>query len=294
MTLDTPICPSQLTVAEDSPYFDLMDTSPAFPVGVVYPHTPVTPTFFPSDPLTDEIASPSFGSGSVASPYPTAPCDCVDTQLFHANRLNHLLTQSMPLRFDHSLQTIKLTFGACRVFCQCGKCAKDSTNLFLVISVLNLTLQLFEHWVPRGTSRGHRVEHGLELRYGYYEICQEENRQIRTFLLRGLLLQCREILSILTTLIGTASHEVTELGDVEGSSEDSTVSEEASSQAWMSPDTPQMSFLCLDPEASGVPEDNCLRPIIAGYEATVEAFLQSISMNECICGSKPALQGGNN
>lgn len=292
--LDIPICPSQLTTAEDSPYFDLMDTNPTFPVGVGYPHTPVTPTFLPSDPLTDGIASPSFGSGSVASPYPAAACDCVDMQLFHANRLNHLLTESMPLRFDHGLQTIRLTFYACRTFFRCGQCAKDSMNLFLVISVLNLTLQLFEHWIPRGGPRAHHAEHGLELRYGFYEICQEENRQIRTFLLRGLLLQCREVLSLLTAFTSTAC-DVAELSDIEASSEHSTSSEEAGVEAWMWPDDLQMTFFGLDREvASNAPEGNCLQPIIAGYEATIQAFPQSISMNECICGSKPTSQAENN
>jgi hypothetical protein len=32
---------------------------------------------------------------------------------------------SMPLRLDHSLQTIKCTFCACQMFLQCTKCAKD-------------------------------------------------------------------------------------------------------------------------------------------------------------------------
>lgn len=285
--LDIPICPSQLTMAEDSPYFDLMDTSPTFPVGVGYPHTPVTPTFLSSDPLTNRKTSPSFGSGSVNSPYPATACDCVDMQLFHANRLNHLLTESIPLRFDHSLQTIRLTFEACRAFFRCEKCAKDSTNLFLVISVLNLTLHLFEHWIPRGGPRGHHAEHGLEFRYGFYEICQEENRQIRAFLLRGLLLQCREVLSLLTAFTSTVC-EATEHSDIEASSEHSTGSEETGIEAWMWPDDLQMTFFGLDREvASSASDGNCLQPIIAGYETIIEAFLQSISINECICGSKP-------
>lgn len=292
--LGMPICPSQLTMAEDPPYYDLMDLSPSFSLGVGYPHTPVTPTFFPADFLTDGIASPSFGSRSVALPYPVAPCDCMDMQLFHANRLNHLLTETTPLRFDHSLQTIKATFGACRMFLQCNKCAKDSTNLLLVISVLNLTLQLFEHWIPQAASRDHRAEHGLELRYGYYEICQDENRQIRTFLLRGLLLQCREVLSVLTTSIDPPCLEVTELGDFENSFENSPASQEVSSQAGMSPDNPPMALPGQDLEvATSAPRGSCLRPIIVGYEATVEAFLRSISMDDCICGCKPALQGEN-
>lgn len=289
--MEMPICPSQLTAVDASPCVGLMDTCHTFSVGLGYPHTPVTPTFLPSDPLADGMASPSFGSGSVASPFPSAPCDCLDMQLFHMNRLNYLLAESVPVRFDHSLQTIKLTFCACRVFLQCDKCDKSSANLLLVISVLNLTLQLFEYWIPRETSRVHRTEYGLGLRYGYYEVCQEENRQIRSFLLRGLLLQCREVLSILTTFISTSCPEVTKLPDNEDSTENKLVTGEASSQTWMLPDKSQVTIPDLDPDAaSSAPGGNCLLPIIAGYEATVEAFLQSVSANECICGSKLASQ----
>lgn len=209
-------------------------------------------------------------------------------QLFHMNRLNHLLAESLPLRFDHSLQTIKATFGACQIYLQCGKCAKDSANSLLVISVLNLTLQLFEYWVSRETSRTPRAEHGLDIRYGYYEVCQEENRQIHTFLLRGLLLQCREVLSIMTAAINTVCFDGPKLAECEGPEE---IAPDEPGQFWASSDHlgAALSDLYPDMVANG-PANNCLLPIIADYEATVEAFLLTVSSNECICGSKCSSQ----
>lgn len=264
---------------ESSPFTDLVDPCPALPAGLGYPHTPVTPTFLSGD-LADSMASPSL-AGSVASPYPISPCECVDMQLFHMDRLNHLLAGSMPLRLDHSLQTIKCTFCACQMFLQCTKCAKDSTNLLLSISVLNLTLQLFEYWVSRETSRAPRPEHGVDIRYGYYEICHEENRQIRNFLLRGLLLQCRDVLLALKSTANAADVLISKL-DHESSSESKLLDEHIGH--W-SPAEHIGLFPDLDIDIPSTPRSEGLLSIIAGYEATVSAFLQSTSWGECICGS---------
>lgn len=253
------------------------------PLGLGYPHTPVTPTFHPADPLIDGMASPPFG-GSVSSPYPVAPCECVDKQIFYMNRLNHLLADSMPLRFDHSLQVVKATFCACQIFMQCVKCPKDSANLLLVISVLNLTLQLFEYWISRETSRMPRVEHG-DIRYGYYEVGQDENRQIRAFLLRKLLLHCKNVLSMLTAAVNTVYLENPKLLDGEGSAGSSMKSEDLANQSWGSSGHFGATLSHPESDAMSDPGNNCLLPIIGGYEATVEAFLQSVSSN-CICGSK--------
>jgi hypothetical protein len=265
-----------------SPFADFVNACPALSLGLGYPQTPVTPTFLSSDPLVDGMTSPPL-SGSVSSPYTgLASCECVDMQLFHMNRLNQLLAESQPLRFDHSLQTIKATFCAGQIFLQCRTCAKDSSNLLLLISVLNLTLQLFEYWISRETSRAPQADHGVDIRYGYYEVCHEENLQIRTFLLRGLLLQCRELLSLLTTSVNTSYL------DGESSVMAKTTTGEIDHHPWSSPGSLCTPLPDLDPELlrdSGS-ESKCLLPIIVGYEATVDAFLQSVSTNECICGSK--------
>lgn len=203
-------------------------------------------------------------------------------QLFHMNRLNHLLAGSLPLRLDHSLQTIKCTFCTCQMFLQCIKCAKDSTNLLLTISVLNLTLQLFEYWVSRETPRIPRPEQGIDIRYGYYEICHEENRQIRNFLLRGLLLQCREVLLALKIAATATDLQIPTLNEDEPS--ESKAPEEHIAH-WVPSD--HFGLLPdLDAQlSSSTPRSEGLLPIIAGYEATVSAFLQSTSWGECICGS---------
>jgi hypothetical protein len=207
-------------------------------------------------------------------------------QFFHMNRLNHLLAGSLPLRLDHSLQSIKCTFLACQMFLQCNNCAKDSPNLLLTISVLNLTLQLFEYWVSRDTSRTPRPEHGVDIRYGYYEICHEENRQIRNFLLRGLLLQCRDVLLTLKGIASITDVQIPKMGDHEGA--ESKASDDLPSQHWASSD--HVGLLTeLDAELSNGPRSEGLLSIIAGYEATVAAFLQSTSWGECICGSGGAM-----
>ncbi|KAJ5888063.1 hypothetical protein N7495_008104 [Penicillium taxi] len=285
--METPICHSQITGVDGSPFTDLVDPCPSLPMGFGYPRTPVTPTFLPSDSLGDGRASPPF-AGSVSSSYTTAHCECVDMQLFNMNQMNHLLTESIPLRFDHSLQAIKATFCAGRMFLQCGKCAKDSANLLLLVSVINLTLQLFEYWISRETSRVLRAEHGVDIRYGYYEVCQEENWQIRIFLLRGLLLQSREILSMLTTSVNSVFFDIAKLVDEEGSIKPSSPLKQPHLQYWDLLDHHIGATIpSLDTESlSANPGSNCLLSIIAGYEVTVDAFLQSVSSNECICGSK--------
>lgn len=209
-------------------------------------------------------------------------------QLFHMNRLNHLLADTMPLRFDHSLQTIKATFCACQVFLQCSKCAKDNANLLLVISVLNLTLQLFEYWISRETSRIPRAEFGVDIRYGYYEVCQDENRRIRTFLLQGLLFQCRETLSMLTAAINTACLDGPKLADNDITVDSKLLTGDPQSMTWPSTSScmPVIDSDLLNNSGGNI----CLLPIIAGYEAKVESLLLSISSNECICEAKATMR----
>ena len=271
---------------DGSPFTDLGDTCPVIPINVGYPHTPVTPTFLSPEAVVDGIPSPSFAA-SLSSPFPTAPCDCVDMQLFHLNRLNNFLAEPLPLRFDHSLQAIKAAYCTNQAFLQCGKCVKDSTNLLLTISVLNLTLQILEFWISRETSRTMRIDPDIDIRYGYYEICPMEHRKIRLFLLRGLLLHCRAVLALLTTAVNTVCIGASNPIDSNGSESSGLPIEKSRNQAWTS--TLEHCVNSMPDEDPGALDlgsgNNCLLPIVAGYEATVEAFLESISTYECICGS---------
>lgn len=222
-------------------------------------------------------------SGSVSSPFSIlAPCECVETQLFHMNGLNQVLAESQPLRFDQCLQTIKATFGAAQIFLQCRMCVKDSVSLELLISALNLTLQLFEYWISLEASPARKAVPAVEIRYGYYEVRHEENLQIRTFLLRSLLLQCRDLLSLLRTSVSTSCL------DGESPVVAKATTGETGNQPWCLLGNLDVPFSELDPDLFGDngSESNRLLPIIAGYETTVDAFLRSVSTNECICGSK--------
>ncbi|KAJ5808235.1 hypothetical protein N7474_009504 [Penicillium riverlandense] len=283
-TLETSLCPGQLRPEtlqrlDGSALADVMDPSCASPpAGFEYPNTPATPTFLSQSSMTAKTSGLSLVD-SISSSYLQPPCECVERHLFHMDRLSHLVAQPVPLRFDHSLQAIRTSFYACQMFLQCSKCAKDSSNLLLTISALNLTLQLFEYWVSQETSRTSRPDSGPGLRYGYYEIGYEENRQIRKFLIRGLLLQCRSVLSALKVAINSASLLSPKTVDGERSTGPTTTEDRI---GWMSfgatvPD--------LDPDfLNSTPGSSCLLSIVVGYEATVEAFLYSMSSADCICG----------
>lgn len=226
-------------------------------------------------------------SASVSSPYSSlAPCECVEIQLFHMNRLNQVLAESQPLRFDQCLQTIKSTFGAAQIFLQCRMCVKDNANLLLLISALNLTLQLFEYWITLEGSPAPQADHTVDIKYGYYEVRHEENLQIRTFLLRSLLLQCRDLVSLLKTSVSASCL------DGESPVVAKPTTGKTGNQHWWLLGNLGVPFSELDPDllSDNGSESNCLLSIIAGYEATVYAFLQSVSTNECICGSKCAME----
>ena len=166
------------------------------------------------------------------------------------NHLRHMVADPLQLRFDQSLQAMQAALAVCREFLQCTGCHKDNTSLLLSVSVLDLTLQLFDYWMsyeytaggvdrlpPAGTVPGTA---SVPVGYGEYELGFEETRQVRRFLLHGRLQQTQEVLRLLK--------EVIELS-MSGSSE-------------------------------GL-EGSWLQQILRGYETTVEAFLQG--MMPCIC-----------
>ncbi|RAH48074.1 NAD(P)-binding protein [Aspergillus brunneoviolaceus CBS 621.78] len=145
-------------------------------------------------------------------------CDCGDALVFHMNRLRSVTTMVHHPRFDLLLQAIATALVTCRIFLQCPGCPKDGTHLLYAASIVDFTVQLFDFAIPyelsltgtttttaaaaaaaasTTTSTSPANDPGVLVGYGEYEIALDETRRIRRFLLRGRLLQCREVVSLL-------------------------------------------------------------------------------------------------
>lgn len=215
---------------------------------------------------------PEF-SFPVHSPYSIQPpCECVTVQIYHMNQLSRVATATVQLQFDQSLQNIKTAMSSCRGFLQCSACQKDSANLLLSVSIFDLILQLFDHWITHheavSLSSG---SDAANIRYGHYELDHQEVRRIGNFLMQGLLLQCREILGLLKETVDVC------IGPRR------LVSPELDNYSIGGSDA-GFSALQLHPgQVSDGVNGNCLHHIMMGHEATVEAFLRTISLRECIC-----------
>lgn len=210
-------------------------------------HASMSPTFLQKEFITKGLTSFPLAV-HIPSAFPPT-CECGEALGFHMNRLRHMVADPLQLRFDQSLQAIQGALSVCREFLQCTGCHKDNTSLLLSVSVLELTLQLFDYWMsyeltnggvdrlpPPGTMPGTAP---LPVGYGECELGFEETRRVRRFLLHGRLQQTQEVLRLL--------NEVVELS-MSGNSE---------------------------------VEGSWLQQILRGYETTVEAFLQG--MMPCIC-----------
>lgn len=167
---------------ESSPLGSLLD--PTASPGLGYP---TSPTFASKDPFVKETSDFSL----LHIPFTLAPtCDCAGMQAY---QMNHLATDTAQPRFDESLQSIKTTLSTCRNFLQGSSCQKDSASLLLSVSALDLALQDFRRWIP------YKPEQSI--RYGQYELDEEESRRVGGLLGRGLLLQCRGLLGVMREMV---------------------------------------------------------------------------------------------
>ncbi|EAW09634.1 Zn(II)2Cys6 transcription factor domain-containing protein [Aspergillus clavatus NRRL 1] len=240
--------------AEGSPegpvlaYSSIQETVP--PAGSEYLQASMSPTFLQKEFITKGLTSCPLAVHIPGAMQPT--CDCRGTLAFHENQLRDMVSNSMPLRFDQSLQSVKVALSVCLGFVQCSICAKDSTSLLLPVSTLDLVLQLLDYCITYGLATPHSVgEDSKTSRYGLYEVCPAESWWIRRFLIRGRLVQCKEVLAGLQEAIDIC------LGSPFGALGNGTL--------------------------EGGQGDSCLEQIVRGYEATVEAFLHCLSGNGCIC-----------
>lgn len=184
---------------------------------------------------------------SVHVPYTIPPtCDCAARQMYQMNQLNRLATDSASLRFDESLQSIKTSLATTRTFLQCSTCQKDSAGLLLSVSVLDQALQHLDHWIV--------CKPDEVIRYGQYELDAEESRRIGNFVVRGLLLRCREILGVMRETVEVCG-----------------VKEYSYSYGYSYPSFEGEGF--MDAMSGGY-----LRQIIQGHETTVEGCLQAVAV----------------
>lgn len=223
----------------------------------------------PKEPMGKEIPEFPF---PVHIPYSLPSCECLTVQVYHMNQLSRVATDTVQLRFDQSLHSIKATLSACRGFLQCTTCQKDSANLLLSISILDLVLQIFDHWIAHYEATPLKpVPDATNIRYGHYELDHEENRRIGSFLIRGLLLQCRDVLGLLKETIDLC------IGPQK------LVSPEADSYSFDGSDAGFSLLQLHSGQAGDAVNGNCLHHIMLGHEATVDAFLRAVSLRQCIC-----------
>lgn len=261
MTVDTPLSTGHSSLGS---VFE-STVSP----GLGYPSDPLSPTFSPKETMKgmSEFSFP------VHIPYSLQPpCECVAVQVYHMNQLSRVATDTAQLRFDQSLQNVKTAISACRVFLQCSTCQKDSANLLLSVSMFDLILQIFDHWITHHQAVSLKpVPDATNIRYGHYELDHEEVRRIGNFLMRGLLLQCQEILVLLKETVDVC------IGPQK------LVSPELDTYSFESSDAGFSVLQLHAGQTSDGVNGNCLHHIMMGHEATVEAFLRTVSLRECIC-----------
>ncbi|PYH41381.1 uncharacterized protein BP01DRAFT_360512 [Aspergillus saccharolyticus JOP 1030-1] len=207
-------------------------------------------------------------------------CDCGDALMFHMNRLRSVTTMVHHPRFDLVLQAIATGLATCRGFLQCPGCAKDGTHLLYAASIVDFTVQLLEYAIPYELSLASAAaavattsaapattsttptpstttDPSVLVGYGEYEIATDETRRIRRFLLRGRLLQCREVVSLLQETVEVSRQELLlSRGSPAGGPTELTAAFE---------------------------NGDLILQILAGHDATVEAFLQALSGEGCMC-----------
>ncbi|RAH87216.1 NAD(P)-binding protein [Aspergillus japonicus CBS 114.51] len=235
----------------------------------------MSPTFLQKEFITKGITSCPLA----VHMQPT--CDCGDALVFHMNRLRSVTTMVHlhPPRLDLLLQAIATALATCRLFLQCPGCPKDGTHLLYAASIVDFTVQLFDFAIPyelsltatttaaaaavptpasTTTSTSPTNDPGVLVGYGEYEIAVDETRRIRRYLLRGRLLQCRAVVGLL--------QETTEVSRQELFVRSSS--------------SPGAGAGAADLTAAFENGDLILQ-ILAGHDATVEAFLLALAGEGC-------------
>ncbi|OJK05232.1 hypothetical protein ASPACDRAFT_110590 [Aspergillus aculeatus ATCC 16872] len=244
----------------------------------------MSPTFLQKEFITKGITSCPLA----VHMQPT--CDCGDALVFHMNRLRSVTTMVHHPRFDLLLQAIATALATCRISLQCPGCPKDGTHLLYAASIVDFTVQLFDFAIPyelsltgtttttttttttaaaaaasTTTSTSPATDPGVLVGYGEYEIALDETRRIRRFLLRGRLLQCREVVRLLQETTEVSRQELFIRGGGGGSGSPGATATGAADLT------------------AAFENGDLILQILAGHDATVEAFLQAMAGDGCMC-----------
>ncbi|KAL2854410.1 hypothetical protein BJY01DRAFT_231977 [Aspergillus pseudoustus] len=170
----------------------------------------MSPTFLQKEFITKGLTSFPLAVHIPSALRPT--CDCSGTLVFYHDHLRQMAVNPGQLRFDQMLQGAQAALSICRGFLQCpsghkeGHNNTDGTSLILCMSSLELVLQILDYWTsyellpqPREPIPRERVG------FGEYEMGLDETRRVRRFLIRGRLLLCKEILSLLKIVASSES-----------------------------------------------------------------------------------------
>ncbi|TQB68578.1 hypothetical protein MPDQ_003200 [Monascus purpureus] len=235
-----------------------------------------------SDPAAEDMTN--YHYHALPIPHDLQPtCKCFESQVSYMSQLSQVVSETIEPRSDDSLGKIKSALQACRIFLQCTSCRKDSTNVLLSLSIIELALQLFERWMSHKTQHTGSVrdESILGIHYGHYEVSQEESRRIRNFLIGGLLVRCKEILAMLREAIDTCiipQQKITAGVGADALFFAQSMFGEATDQpltsgvSW-SPMPGQMSPCMDDGNANG------LRQMVTHYDGTVDGLLRLASLD---------------
>ncbi|KAL4885077.1 hypothetical protein BJY04DRAFT_214956 [Aspergillus karnatakaensis] len=168
------------------------------------PCASMSPTFLQKEFITKGLTSFPLAVHIPSAVRPT--CDCGETLVFYHDHLRQMVVNPAQLRFDQMLQGVQAAISVCRGFLQCpsGHGLRDNstndTSLILCMSTLELALQLLDYWASYELLPQPKEREAVG--YGEYEMCPDETRRVRRFLIRGRLLLCKETLGLLKVAAG--------------------------------------------------------------------------------------------
>ncbi|KAL9123554.1 MAG: hypothetical protein Q9217_007022 [Psora testacea] len=153
----------------------------------------------------------SVGPGKISA----SNCCCVTRKAGILCKLSGLKDVSPSIRLDKGLAIINQAIVACQTFVDCPDCRKDAGRILLVLMILRLALdllcQITSHLKSKGFPAadigrvGDRAD--VALKFGTYEIGEDEEQLIIKMLIRRTMLRCAGALQSMQSLSQRSSSQ---------------------------------------------------------------------------------------